>query len=69
MTNLRDRVLEALNEIRVPSSAEEITEKLNQRLNKGEKPFRVGVVAQQLRDLEDLSLTLYWLKARPRRSH
>jgi hypothetical protein len=66
-TNLHGRVLQALNEIRTPSTAEAITEKLNQQLDKGEKPFTVHAVAQQLLRMGDLALTLYWLKSRPRR--
>jgi hypothetical protein len=60
-------VLQALNEIRTPSTAEAITEKLNQQLDKGEKPFTVRAVAQQLLRMGDFTLTLYWLKSRPRR--
>ena len=65
--NLHDRVLQALNEIRTPSTAEQITEKLNRRLDKGDKPVTARAVAQQLRSMGDLTLTLHWLKSRPRR--
>ena len=66
-TSLHSRVLQALNEIRTPSTAEEITEKLNQGLDKGEKPFTVRAVVQLLLSMGDVTLALYWLKSRPRR--
>jgi predicted Zn-ribbon and HTH transcriptional regulator len=65
--SLRSRVLQALNEIRTPSTAGEITEKLNRQLDKGEKPFTVRAVARQLLRMGDVILALYWLESRPRR--
>ena len=65
--NLYEHILRALNAITRPSTAEEIAEKLNRQLGKGEKPFSVREVAQQLRNMGDSALTLYWLKSRPRR--
>ncbi len=65
--NLYDHVLRVLNAITRPSTPEEIADKLNRQLGKGEKPFSVREVAQQLCNLGDSALTLYWLKSRPRR--
>jgi len=65
--NLYEHVLRALNAITRPGTAEEIAEKLNSQLRKGEKPFSVREVAQQLRNMGDSALALYWLKSRPRR--
>jgi hypothetical protein len=42
---LEDHVLRALNKIRKPSAAEEITELLNRDLGPGERPFRKKEVA------------------------
>ena len=42
---LEDHVLRALNKIRKPSAAEEITELLNRDLGPGERPFRTKEVA------------------------
>jgi hypothetical protein len=66
--NLYEHVLRALNTITRPSTAEEIAEKLNSQLRKGEKPFSVREVAQHLRNMGDSALTLYWLKSRLRRA-
>jgi hypothetical protein len=65
--NLYEHVLRALNTIRRPSTAEEIADKLNRQLRKGEKPFSVREVSQQLRNMGNSALALYWLKSRPRR--
>jgi hypothetical protein len=65
--NLYEHVLRALNAITRPSTAEENGEKLNRQLGKGEQPFSVREVAQQLRNMGDSALALYWLKLRPRR--
>jgi len=65
--NLYEHVLRVLNAITRPSTAEEIADKLNRQLGKGEKPFSVREVTQQLRNLGDSALTFYWLKSRPRR--
>lgn len=65
--NLYASVLQALNGIRRPSTAAEITDRLNAQLKKGEKPFSEREVSQQLRNMEDSVQTLFWLKARPRR--
>jgi hypothetical protein len=43
--NLYEHVLRALNAISRPSTVEEIAEKLNAQLGKGEKPFSVREVS------------------------
>ena len=65
--SLYEQVLQILNGIKQPSTAEEITEKLNSQLRKGEKPFSARDVSQQLRNMGDSALELYWLKSRPKR--
>ena len=64
---LEDHFLRALNKIRKPSTAEEITELRNRDLGRGERPFRTKEVANWLRNASDKILGLYWLKTRPRR--
>jgi hypothetical protein len=64
---LDEHILRALNKIRKPSTAEEITELLNRDLEPGERPFRSKEVALWLRNAEDSVLSLYWLRTRPRR--
>jgi hypothetical protein len=54
--NLYEHVLRALNAITRPSTAEEITDKLRSQLRKGEKPFSVREVTQQLRNIGDGAL-------------
>jgi hypothetical protein len=56
---LSDHVLRALNQIRKPSAAGEITELLNRDLELEDRP---------LQETDDTVLTLYWLRARPRSS-
>ena len=61
-------VLKALNKIKRPSTAEEISELLNRDLGKNDTPFRAAEVAQQLETMEgDVTLRLFWLRSRPRR--
>ena len=60
-------ILRALNKIRKPSTAEEITELLNRDLGPGERPFQTREIANWLRDASDKVLGLYWLETRPRR--
>ncbi len=55
---LSDHVLRALNQIRKPSTAGEITELLNLDLELEDRP---------LQETDDTVLTLYWLRARPRK--
>lgn len=64
---LDDHVLRALNKIRKPSTADEITELLNRDLGPGERPFQAREIATWLRNASDKVLGLYWLETRPRR--
>ncbi len=64
---LDDHVLRALNKIRKPSTAEEITELLNRDLGPGDRPFQTREIATWLRNANDKVLRLYWLETRPRR--
>jgi len=64
---LDDHVLRALNKIRKPSTAEQITELLNRDLDPGDRPFRTREIATWLESVGDKVLILYWLEARPRR--
>ncbi len=64
---LEDHILRALNKIRKPSTAEEITELLNRDLGPGERPFQAREIATWLRNTTDKVLRLYWLETRPRR--
>ena len=64
---LSEHILRALNKIRKPSTAGEITELLNRNLDLEDLPFQANDVAEWLRNSEDTVLTLYWSKARPRK--
>jgi len=64
---LGDHVRRALNKIRKPSTAEEITELLNRELGPGDRPFQAREIAAWLRNTTDKVLRLYWLETRPRR--
>jgi hypothetical protein len=64
---LDEHISRALNKIRKPSTAEEITELLNRDLEPEDRPFRAKAVAERLRNTEDTALTLYWSRTRPRR--
>jgi hypothetical protein len=64
---LSEHILRALNKIRKPSTAEEITELLNCELDLEERPFQTREVAEWLRTTENAALTLYWSRARPRK--
>jgi len=64
---LDDYILRALNKIRKPSTAEEITEVLNRDLGPGDRPFQTREIATRLRNTTDKVLRLYWLETRPRR--
>ena len=57
----------ALNKIKRPSTAEEITEVLNRNLDPGDPPFQVSEVSTWLRNAGNTVLQLYWLESRPRR--
>jgi len=64
---LSEHMLRALNEIRKPSTAGEITELLNRNLDLGDRPFEAKDIAEWLQNNEDTALTLYWPTARPRK--
>ena len=64
---LDEHVLRALNKIRKPSTAEEITESLNRDLGPRDRPFQAREVANWLRHADENVLSLYWLGTRPRR--
>jgi hypothetical protein len=64
---LSEHILQALNKIRKPSTAVEITDLLNRNLDLGDRPFEANDVAEWLRSTEDTALTLYWSRARPRK--
>jgi hypothetical protein len=64
---LDEHMRRALNKIRKPSTAEEISEVLNRDLGPGDPPFQVREVSTWLRNATEDVLSLYWLKARPRR--
>jgi hypothetical protein len=64
---LDDHIRRALNKIKKPGTAEEITELLNRDLGPGDQPFQVREVATWLRNAEEHVLSLYWLGNRPRR--
>jgi len=57
----------ALNKIRRPSTAEEITGLLNHELSPGDNPFSEAEVDRWLRDNREKVLQLYWLRNRPLR--
>jgi hypothetical protein len=65
--DLSEHISLALNKIRKPSTAGEITELLNRDLEQGDRAFQERDVAEWLRNSEDTALTLYWSKARPRK--
>jgi hypothetical protein len=64
---LDEHMRRALNKIKRPSTAEEITELLNRDLGPGDQPFRREEVAAWLRGADENVLRLYWLVTRPRR--
>jgi hypothetical protein len=64
---LDEQVRRALNKIKRPSTAEEITELLNQELSSGDNPFSEAEVDRCLRDNREKVLQLYWLRNRPLR--
>ena len=64
---LDEHILRALNKIKKPGTAEEITEFLNRDLGPGDQPFQVREVAAWLCNAEENVLSLYWLGTRPRR--
>jgi predicted Zn-ribbon and HTH transcriptional regulator len=65
--HLNEHILRALNQIRKPSTASEITELLNRDLDREDSPFQAKDVAEWLRKTDDMALTLYWSRTRPRK--
>jgi len=63
---LDEPILRALNKIRKPSTAEELTELLNRDLEPEDRLFQTREVAAWLRNAQDTALSLYWLESRPR---
>ncbi len=64
---LDEHISRALNKIKKPSTADEITELLNRDLELEDQPFQTKEVAEWLRNTQGASLTLYWSRTRPRR--
>jgi hypothetical protein len=64
---LSEHISRALNKIKKPSTAGEITELLNRDLEQGDRAFQEKDVAEWLRNSEDTALILYWSRARPRK--
>jgi hypothetical protein len=64
---LDEHMLRALNKLKRPSTAEEITELMNRDLGPDDRPFEAREVASWLRGGHDEVLSLYWLQSRPRR--
>lgn len=64
---LSEHIVRALNKVRKPSTAGEITELLNSDLDVGDRPFRTKDVAEWLQNTEGAALTLYWSPTRPRK--
>jgi hypothetical protein len=64
---LSEQILRALNKIRKPSTAGEITELLNRDLDLEDRPFQAEDVEEWLQSADDAAFTLYWSRARPRK--
>jgi hypothetical protein len=64
---LDEHISRALNKIRKPSTADEITELLNRDLGPEDRPFQTKEVAEWLRTMGDAALILYWSRTRPRK--
>ena len=64
---LGEHVLRALNKIKKPSTAEELTELLNRDLDPGDQPFHAKEIETWLRNASNKVAKLYWLETRPRR--
>jgi hypothetical protein len=65
--SLAGHITRALNKIRKPSTAEEITDLLNSELDSGDRGFQAKEVTEWLRNASDTTVTLYWLRTRPRK--
>jgi hypothetical protein len=66
-SRLSESVTRALNKARKPSTIEELTDLLNRELGPGERSFQPKEVMEWLQNASGTTLTLYWLKTRPRR--
>ena len=64
---LDEPISRALNKIRKPSTAEEITELRNRDLETEDRPFQTKEVGEWLRKTENTTFTLYWSRTRSRR--
>jgi hypothetical protein len=64
---LGEYISRALNKVRKPSTASEITQLLNLDLAQTDCPFQEKDIAEWLRNTEDTALTLYWSRSRPRK--
>lgn len=64
---LDELIVRALNKIRKPSTAEEITELLNRELGPRDQFFDAKEVETWLRSARGSAVPLYWLATRPRR--
>jgi hypothetical protein len=64
---LDELIVRALNKIRKPSTAEEITELLNLELGPRDQFFDAKEVETWLRSARSRAVPLYWLATRPRR--
>jgi hypothetical protein len=65
--HLDELVVRVLNKIRKPSTAEEITERLNRELGLRDQFFDAKEVETWLRSARGRAVPLYWLATRPRR--
>jgi hypothetical protein len=66
-SRLDAHISRALNTIRKPSTAEEITELLNRELDSEDRPFETKEVAERLHNSQNAVLTLYWSGTRVRK--
>ena len=64
---LDELIVRALNKIRKPSTAEEITELVNRELGPRDQFLDAKEVETWLRSTRGRAVPLYWLAARPRR--
>ena len=64
---LDEHLRRAMNKIKKPSTAEEITELVNRDLGPEDRPLQVEDVSAWLRTAGNNVLSLHWLASRPRR--
>ena len=64
---LSEHISRALNKIKKPSTAGEITELLNLDLDQEDRPSQEKDVAEWLRNTDETALPLFWSRARPRK--